>query len=213
MTITKRKRERHGMCGTSEYSTWEGMIARCHNPHDHRFKDYGGRGIKVCERWRTSFIAFFTDMGRRPEPLMSLDRIDNDGNYEPGNVRWSTPREQSNKRRDNHLLTIDGITKTVMEWCREKNISYGRLHRRIEAKWPVEFLFSDAKAFKGNWERRSQRMRDAVTHCPYGHEYTVENTFLDIKGARNCRICERAYQRAYYARTKAVKNNACKIQG
>lgn len=82
------------------YSTWRGMIRRCHDPRTSAFDGYGGRGIRVCDRWRHSFETFLSDVGPRPSPKHSIDRFpDNDGNYEPGNVRWATPKEQSNNRR------------------------------------------------------------------------------------------------------------------
>lgn len=97
---------KHGAAGpvrTPEYAAWRGMIERCLNPNDERFKDYGGRGIKICPAWRNDFVSFLMEVGTRPSPKHSIDRIDNDGDYEPGNVKWSTAKEQaSNRRRWTH---------------------------------------------------------------------------------------------------------------
>jgi hypothetical protein len=90
---------KHGLCHTSEYSIWAGMNDRCSNPNNNAWKYYGGRGIKVCDRWRASFEAFFADIGPRPTSKHSIDRINNDGNYEPGNVRWATATVQANNKR------------------------------------------------------------------------------------------------------------------
>lgn len=100
---------RHGHCGSthhgavrqrsSEYRTWEAMRARCGNPNNNRYEIYGGRGIRVCERWQSSFENFIADMGRKPTRAHSIDRIDVNGNYEPANCRWATPKEQSANKR------------------------------------------------------------------------------------------------------------------
>jgi hypothetical protein len=100
---------RHGMRDSPEYRVWQGMVARCINPRVSGFKYYGGRGITVCERWRDSFLNFLADMGTRPEGL-TLDRINNDGNYEPGNCRWASWSVQNaNKRKPTRQMTTRAI--------------------------------------------------------------------------------------------------------
>lgn len=98
----------HGLSNTVEYKTWKEMIKRCNNRRHLSYPTYGGRGIRVCDEWRRDFIAFLSAVGRKPTPQHSLDRINPDGHYEPGNVRWATSREQQNNRRGNVLFKIDG---------------------------------------------------------------------------------------------------------
>jgi len=89
----------HSIGPSTEYMTWATMVARCSNPGRRDYKYYGGRGISVCDRWRQSFPNFLADMGLKPNPLLSIDRINNDGNYEPGNCRWTTRSQQSSNQR------------------------------------------------------------------------------------------------------------------
>jgi hypothetical protein len=116
--------------GSLTYRSWVGMRQRCLNPH-RQFAEYGGRGITVCERWLT-FANFLADMGERP-PGLSIDRIDNDGNYEPSNCRWATPLEQGNNSRQNRWLTCRGRTQTLTAWARDLGISPGALCARLDA--------------------------------------------------------------------------------
>lgn len=104
-------------------SSWESMKTRCLNPNSIRYKNYGGRNIKIYDLWKNSFKNFLNDMGERPEGK-TLDRIDNDGNYEPSNCRWSSNIEQSNNRRTNICVTYDSKTLSLGEWCNILNLRY-----------------------------------------------------------------------------------------
>lgn len=122
-----------------EYVVWNAMRARCTNPKNPTFPRYGGRGIKVCAKWREDFVAFLNDMGKRPSPQHSIERNNNDGNYEPGNCRWATPTEQSNNRRSNLILTFKGEQRTAAEWSRIMGISQSTIHARLhELGWTTE---------------------------------------------------------------------------
>lgn len=108
---------KHGMWNTPEFWTWNSMLDRCRNPRHKQYKDYGGRGITVCDEWR-HFINFFADMGRRPTSKHTLDRINNNGNYEPNNCRWATRQQQNNNTRRCIMVTIRGETHSIADWAR-----------------------------------------------------------------------------------------------
>jgi hypothetical protein len=115
-----------------ERTIWNSMKARCGNPRNAAFSRYGGRGISVCARWRDSFECFLADMGARPSPQHSLDRIDVDGNYEPGNVRWATCVEQARNKRSSRLVSIDGVTRTVAEWAELNGVDPHPIYHRLD---------------------------------------------------------------------------------
>jgi hypothetical protein len=114
------------------------MKSRCLNPKSQQYHNYGGRGIKVCEQWLDSFESFLADMGPRPSSMHSIDRIDNDGNYEPGNCRWATMREQSSNRRATRIVTFAGKKMTVHELSELCGVPLPRLKTRLGRGWPVE---------------------------------------------------------------------------
>lgn len=113
-----------------EYMIWKSMRKRCKNPSDPAFANYGGRGIRVCERW-DDYVNFIADMGPKPSPKHTLDRINNDGNYEPENCRWATRVEQISNRRSTRSLTLSERTQTVAQWCRELDLNYGTVMWRL----------------------------------------------------------------------------------
>ena len=114
------------------YHSWQGMIGRCEYPHHPDYRNYGGRGISVCPRWRKSFKDFMADMGPRPTKRHTIERIDTNGNYEPANCRWATQKEQQNNRRNNRLLTLNGETLTMAQWAERIGITIYALYQRLE---------------------------------------------------------------------------------
>ena len=118
---------------TPGYGSWKSMLARCLLPNHIAYHRYGGRGIMVCGRWQSGFVAFYEDMGPRPDG-MSLDRLDTDGNYEPANCRWATPKEQSNNTCTNVLIEDDGERLTIAELARKHGVNYNTLYSRLQRK-------------------------------------------------------------------------------
>lgn len=122
------------------YGWWKGIIYRCTKVTDPNYHRYGGRGITICDRWLRSVEAFISDIDRDlgPRPIgHSLDRKDNDGNYEPGNVRWATSKTQNRNRRDNRLIEFDGVVHCLSEWAEIAGISSEALYQRLRRGWSL----------------------------------------------------------------------------
>jgi hypothetical protein len=115
-----------------EYYAWVDMRRRCSNPEHQQYKNYGARGIKVCPEWG-SFVTFYADMGKAPSREHSLDRVDNDGDYEPSNCRWATAYDQSNNQRSNRVLHHAGKALTVAQWAKELGVSRSVISCRLRA--------------------------------------------------------------------------------
>ncbi len=129
---TQKEKTTHGMSHSTEFRIWANMLDRCHRPNNKSFKDYGGRGITICDSWSNSFEAFYQDMGQRPSSNHSLDRIDNSLGYSLENCRWATRLEQANNKRNNRMIIFGDKTLSLAHWAREIGISHSRLFRRIE---------------------------------------------------------------------------------
>lgn len=137
--LIARPMEMHNMKDSLEYSSWTAMKKRCLNKNHIYYNRYGGRGIKISERWVHSFLAFYGDLGPRPSSKHQLERIDNDGDYTPENCKWATKKEQANNRESSHFITINGETKTLTQWCEQLGLKYSTINKRITSyHWPIE---------------------------------------------------------------------------
>ena len=143
---TIKRNTTHGMTKTSRsYVVWSSMRARCEDKSNSNYQRYGGRGITVCERWK-KFENFYADMGERPAG-MSIERINNDGNYEPGNCRWASRNEQARNRRSTRLISWDGQTMCASDWATKTGISMATIINRVNAGWPIPLALT--KKVKG----------------------------------------------------------------
>lgn len=146
--LSRERATKHG--GKSNdgtvYAIWRGMVARCENS-DHEFYHlYGGRGITVCKAWREDFAVFEAEAGPRPSPSHTVDRIDTNGNYEPGNIRWATMTQQARNRRNNHMVMFEGVEVPMSEAAERSGISPKALAWRIKNGWQSADLFKPMRA-------------------------------------------------------------------
>lgn len=156
-----RSAESHGMSKTKVYRAWVDMRRRCYTPESSRYNAYGARGIVVCERWKHSFVNFFDDMGHPPEGT-SLERRDNNGNYNPENCVWATWREQYRNRSTNKMIEHDGRLMPLCDWAEEIGIPDGVLRSRIRRGWAVERAFYQPIGKPRGIHTKKRKTKDGV---------------------------------------------------
>lgn len=141
--MIRTTRTTHGRSRSYLYRTRAMIIQRCTNPNNPAYSAYGGRGITICARWLASIEDFAADVGEKPSAKHTLDRIDNDKGYEPGNVRWATRTEQARNTRNSHLITANGQTKTLAEWIALSGLHTTTIERRLKRGWnPAEAVLT-----------------------------------------------------------------------
>lgn len=177
--MTKRKLIMHGMTGTPEYASWYAMRRRCTSRKGSNWINYGGRGIKVCDRWLNDPRAFLEDMGAKPSPDHQIDRINNDGDYEPENCRWVLPAVNNRNRRANVNVTFQGQTKILADWCAELGLSRSAVYCRLKKGWSIEDAFTKPVRQISPKGTRIDALRHPCARC--GEPITMR--------AKHCRYC------------------------
>lgn len=147
MDVCRVVHKTHGKSYTKLHRVWCAIIQRCTNPNCKAYKNYGARGITICERWRNSFEAFAEDMGPGKKGW-TIERVVNDGNYEPGNCVWATRVRQARNKRDNRIITVNGKTDCLAALCEFFKSDYRRVYMRLRLGWPPERAFFDPKDTK-----------------------------------------------------------------
>lgn len=162
---------------TKEYRAWIEMRRRCYNPERPSYRNYGGRGIQVCDKWRNSFAEFLSDVGYAPSKLHSLDRLDNDGDYEPTNVAWRSQREQSNNTRN--TVKIDDIP--VTEFAAAHGLRSPTVRSRILLGWPREQWTKPSRG----WRRKVEFQGRSMTEKEWAAELGIPPTTLRVRIRNN----------------------------
>lgn len=150
----------HGLTRSPEYRSWEAMRSRCYRKKDKSYPKYGGRGIRVYANWRVSFEAFLSHIGPRP-PGTTLERIDNNGHYEPGNVRWATHMEQNRNQSINVFLEMDGRRMIARDWAKELGLARSAIEERLKAGWDYRAALTTPK-LRGSTDRGKHKVQAAI---------------------------------------------------
>lgn len=179
------------------YTVYHSMKERCRNKNNPLFHRYGGRGISVCSRWLehgTGFKNFLSDMGERPQGF-TLERINNDGNYEPSNCKWASRKEQQRNQEKTRKVIIDGIEYIAADLADIANVKTDTIIERAKAGLSYQEIINQIKRINLEGLKLGGKANGAKklskTHCPNGHEFTTENTYISKQGWRICRICRR----------------------
>ena len=188
---------KHGLMSLPEYHIWRGIRFRCFNPNSRGYHNYGGRGITVSPEW-DDFTVFYRDIGARPTPDHQIDRIDVNGNYCKENTRWATPKENSNNKRTNRLLTFNGETKTMEEWVEATGLTRAVIKGRLKYGWSLEKIFTSPpttpQLFTFNGENKTMKEWAEATgmtvntfKCRLRNGWTVEKILSTPWKARKSR--------------------------
>lgn len=175
------------------YSIWQGMLRRCRTPTHKQWADYGGRGIRVCDEW-TTYANFERDMLPRP-PGGTLERLDVNGNYEPGNCVWATRKEQQRNQRRTIMVTFEGVTYKAIELSEKSGLKVDTIVKRasqgmtLAAAMQKRYYINPKNTRAAIAKRVANQL--AKTHCKHGHPLTPENTGITASGWRYCRHCHR----------------------
>jgi hypothetical protein len=177
-----------------EYNSWASMKTRCLNANDKSYSHYGGRGISICPEWLNDFWKFYAYIGPRPTPKHTLDRINNSGHYEPGNVRWSTNKEQSNNRNSNRVIEYRGEHLTMKQWAERIGIHYVSLRERLARGKTLDAILGPkrttgkgvARLLTANGETRNlKEWADHFKMCPKTLRRWIDRDSLTIEEIQN----------------------------
>lgn len=190
------------------YSVWQGMKGRCFTPTNPHYFNYGGRGITVCERWKNSFQNFIDDMGPRPQGT-TIDRINNDGNYEPGNCRWATKSQQQRNQRNTRKIVIEGVEYIAAELAEKYGFKTDTLVIRAQSvKTFKELVDKNVRVYKEGLSlggKASGDKKRLLTNCKNGHEFNESNTLITKHGWRVCRECHRIRSLQHRTKKQSLK--------